>query len=65
MTGKRNDEQELGIMLIDFNPVVREGLQAILAKDEHLVVTGDVPDGPEVSCTSNVRVSGEIRFMWS
>jgi hypothetical protein len=43
MTGKRNDEQELGIMLIDFNPVVREGLQAILAKDEHLVVTGDVP----------------------
>ena len=46
MTGKRNDEQDLGIMLIDFNPVVREGLQAILAKDEHIVVTGDVPDGP-------------------
>ena len=34
-------------MPIDFNPVVREGLQAILAKDEHIVVTGDVPDGPE------------------
>jgi len=30
--------------MINFSPVVREGLQAILAKDEKLKVLGDVPD---------------------
>jgi DNA-binding NarL/FixJ family response regulator len=33
--------------MIDFNPVVREGLQAILTKDEEIEVIGDVPDGQE------------------
>jgi len=35
----------LGVLLIDFNPVVREGLQAILAKDEGIELLGDVADG--------------------
>jgi len=30
--------------MIDFNPVVREGLQTILTKDERIEVIGDVPD---------------------
>jgi len=37
----------LGVLLIDFNPVVREGLQAILAKDKRIEVIGDAPDGHE------------------
>jgi DNA-binding NarL/FixJ family response regulator len=47
MAVKKEPLPDLGVMLIDFNPVVREGLQAILAKDEHIRVTGDVPNGPE------------------
>jgi len=31
----------LGVLLIDFNPVVREGLQAILTKDENIDLLGD------------------------
>ena len=34
-------------MLIDFSPVVCAGLEAILATDEHLRVTGDVANGAE------------------
>ncbi|MFC2038637.1 LuxR C-terminal-related transcriptional regulator [Chloroflexota bacterium] len=37
----------LRVLMIDFNPVVREGIQAILAKDETIMMTGDVPDGNE------------------
>jgi DNA-binding NarL/FixJ family response regulator len=39
--------ETLGVLLIDFNPVVREGLQAILTKDAGIEVVGDVPDGHE------------------
>ncbi|MFC1910609.1 LuxR C-terminal-related transcriptional regulator [Chloroflexota bacterium] len=39
--------QKLGILMIGFNPVVREGLQAILSKDQGVEVIGDVPDGHE------------------
>ena len=38
---------DLGVLMIDFNPVVREGLQAIMAKDEQIEMTGDVLDGAE------------------
>jgi len=38
---------KLRVLIIDFNPVVREGLQAILVKDEGIEVVGDVPDGHE------------------
>jgi hypothetical protein len=34
MAVKQRELKDLGVLLIDFNPVVREGLQAILAKDE-------------------------------
>jgi len=37
--------QNLGVLLIAFSPVVREGLQAILTKDERIEVIGDAPDG--------------------
>ncbi len=47
MAVKQRGASDLGVLMINFNPVVREGLQAIMAKDERLDVTGDVPDGPE------------------
>ena len=37
----------LGILMIDFSPVVRAGLEAILAQDESIEVIGDVPDSEE------------------
>ena len=39
--------KNLGVLMIDFSPVVREGLQAILTKDEGIEVIGDVPNGTE------------------
>ena len=47
MAVKEGTPKNLGVLLIDFNPVVREGLQAILTKDEGIEVIGDVPDGHE------------------
>jgi DNA-binding NarL/FixJ family response regulator len=47
MEVKQCEPQNLGVLLIDFSPVVREGLQAILTKDERVAVIGDVPDGHE------------------
>jgi DNA-binding NarL/FixJ family response regulator len=37
--------QNLGVLMIDFSLVVREGLQAMLTKDEGIEVIGDAPDG--------------------
>jgi len=47
MAVKKCESDILGVLMIDFSPVVREGLQAILTKDESITVTGDVPDGPQ------------------
>jgi DNA-binding NarL/FixJ family response regulator len=41
---KEHTPKSLGVLMIDFNPVVREGLQSILTKDERIEVIGDVPD---------------------
>jgi DNA-binding NarL/FixJ family response regulator len=40
--------KNLGVLMIGFSPVVREGLQAILTKDEGIVVIEDARDGTEV-----------------
>jgi len=45
MTAKERNSQSLGVLMIGFSPVVREGLQAILAKDAGIEVLGDAPDG--------------------
>jgi DNA-binding NarL/FixJ family response regulator len=45
MAVKERKPDTLGVLLIDFNPVVREGLQSILTKDERIKVIGDAPDG--------------------
>ena len=37
----------LGVLMINFSPVVREGLLSILTKDKGIEVIGDVPDGQE------------------
>ena len=37
----------LGVLMIGFSPVVREGLQAILTKDEGIEVIEDAQDGTE------------------
>jgi len=47
MEVNKREPGTLGVLLIDFNPVVREGLQAILAKDKRIEVIGDAPDGHE------------------
>jgi DNA-binding NarL/FixJ family response regulator len=45
MAVKQNQRLNIGVLMIGFNPVVREGLQAILARDEEIEVIGDVPNG--------------------
>ncbi len=44
MAVKQRESETLGVLMIDFSPVVREGLQAILTKDERIKVIGDAPD---------------------
>ena len=39
--------KRLGVLMIDFSPVIREGLQSILAKAERIEVIGDAPDENE------------------
>jgi DNA-binding NarL/FixJ family response regulator len=38
---------KLGVLTLGFNPVVREGLQAILTRDEIIEVIADTPEGDE------------------
>jgi DNA-binding NarL/FixJ family response regulator len=45
--GKQGETGALGVLMIDFSPVVREGIQSILNKDKNIEVIGDVPNGPE------------------
>jgi DNA-binding NarL/FixJ family response regulator len=39
--------KNLRVLMIDFSPVIREGLKAILAKDGEIEFMGDAPDGAE------------------
>jgi len=47
MAATQGKPENLGVLMIDFSPVVREGLQAILTKDERIELIGDAPDGHE------------------
>ena len=47
MAVKPERSTELGVLFIDFSPVVRAGLQAILATDEGIRVTGHVSNGAD------------------
>ena len=47
MADKEHKPKKMGVLTIGFSPVVREGLQAILAKDEIINVIGDAKDGDE------------------
>ena len=47
MAGKQGEPKNLGVLMIDFSPVVREGLQAILAKDREIEFMGDASDGDQ------------------
>jgi DNA-binding NarL/FixJ family response regulator len=47
MEVKQYKPEILRVLMIGFNPVVREGLQAIIAKDDGIEVIGDVQDGHE------------------
>ncbi len=44
MAVTQSEPKNLGVLLIDFSPVVREGLQSILTKDKRIAVIGDAPD---------------------
>ncbi|MFC1866206.1 LuxR C-terminal-related transcriptional regulator [Chloroflexota bacterium] len=45
MEVKERKPGTLGVLMIGFNPVVLEGLKAIVAKDDGIEVMGDVADG--------------------
>jgi DNA-binding NarL/FixJ family response regulator len=47
MAINQHEPENLRVLMIDFSPVVREGLHAILTKDEAIDVIGDVRDGYE------------------
>ena len=47
MVVKQGELKNLRVLLIGFSPVVRAGLQAILAKDQGIEVMGDAADGRE------------------
>jgi DNA-binding NarL/FixJ family response regulator len=47
MVVKQCESQNLGVLMLAFNPVVREGLQAIMSKDDGIEVMGDALDGNE------------------
>ena len=47
MSVKQNSSDMLGVLTIGFSPVVRQGLQAIMIKDERIKVIGDAEDGSE------------------
>jgi DNA-binding NarL/FixJ family response regulator len=47
MAIKRRKPGALGVLMIGFSPVVLEGLQAILTKEEGIEVIGSAPDGHE------------------
>jgi DNA-binding NarL/FixJ family response regulator len=47
VTNIQSKPKNLGVLMIDFSPVVREGLQAILAKDESIKVIGTALNGIE------------------
>jgi DNA-binding NarL/FixJ family response regulator len=57
MAFKQREPKNLGVLMIDFNPVVREGLQAILTKDERIEVIGDAPD--EHEALQHIKRAGE------
>ena len=47
MAVKEHKPDTLGVLMIDFSPVVREGLQAILAKDGSIILIGTAQDETE------------------
>ena len=47
MVVKQHELKNLRVLLIGFSPVIRAGLQAILAKDQGIEVMGDSADGRE------------------
>ena len=47
MVVEQSKAKDLRVLLIGFSPVIRAGLEAILAKDERIEVMGDPADGRE------------------
>ena len=47
MEDKQGNDGKLRVLIVDFSPVVREGLQAILAQDESIELAGHVTDGDQ------------------
>jgi chemotaxis response regulator CheB len=43
MAVKQRESETLRVLMIDFSPVVREGLQSILTKDDGIEVTCPPP----------------------
>ena len=44
MVVQQTEPETLGVLMIDFSPVVKEGLQSILTKDTGIKLIGDAPD---------------------
>ena len=44
MVIQQAESETLGVLMIDFSPIVREGLQSIITKDKGIKLVGDAPD---------------------
>ena len=61
MAVKQNVSEKLEVLTVGFSPVVREGLQAIMAKDRRIEVVGDAKDGDEaLQKIKRVRDRGQV-----
>ena len=56
MAGKQSEGKKLGVLMIDFSPVVREGMQSILAKYDEIEFMGDASDGHQALPNMSVHI---------
>jgi DNA-binding NarL/FixJ family response regulator len=63
MVAKQSEPKNLGVLMIDFSPVVREGLQSILTKDTRIAVIGDALDENEAILHIKRPRLGAVKWM--
>jgi chemotaxis response regulator CheB len=55
MSATQNKPRKPGVMMIGFSPVIRQGLQAILIKDQGIEVVEETPDGAKA--LANIKLA--------
>ena len=64
MESTRGKPDKLGILIVNFSPVVREGLQAILAQDQNIKVGRTLRMGTTLSHRSDRTAAREDPSTW-